>query len=56
MAFTRYNYDDSRKKKITRINRSRRYIMNVPGNGSNPCFFNDPQIRIKMGCQLTFSY
>ena len=30
-----------------------RYILNVPGNGSKPCFMNDPQLRLqKWGANL----
>ena len=54
MAFTRYNYDECRtKKKLQESTGPGRYILNVPGNGSNPCFFNDPQIRLqKWGANL----
>tara|TARA_B100001250_G_scaffold412063_1_gene442297 strand:+ start:1394 stop:1891 length:498 start_codon:yes stop_codon:yes gene_type:complete len=54
MAFTRFNYDESRTiKKLQESTGPGRYTMNVPGNGSNPCFFNDPQIRMqKWGANL----
>ena len=54
MAFTRYNYDECRtKKKLQESTGPGRYILNVPGNGPNPCFFNDPQIRLqKWGANL----
>ena len=54
MAFCRYNYDECRtKKKLQESTGPGRYILNVPGNGSNPCFFNDPQIRLqKWGANL----
>ena len=54
MAFTRYNYDECRtKKKLQESTGPSRYILNVPGNGSKPCFFNDPQIRLqKWGANL----
>ena len=54
MAFCRYNYDDCRtKKKLQESTGPSRYILNVPGNGSKPCFFNDPQIRLqKWGANL----
>ena len=43
MAFTRFNYDDARtKKKLQEATGSGRYILNVPGNGSNPTYFDDP--------------
>ena len=54
MAFTRFNYDDSRtKKKLQESTGPGRYSLNMPGNGSTPCFFNDPQIRVqKWGANL----
>ena len=54
MAFCRYNYDECRtKKKLQESTGPGRYILNVPGNGSHPCFFNDPQIRLqKWGANL----
>ena len=54
MAFTRYNYGDCRtKKKLQESTGPGRYRLNVPGNGSKPCFFNDPQIRLqKWGANL----
>jgi len=54
MAFTRFNYDDCRKKKkLQESTGPGRYSLNMPGNGSNPCFFNDPQIRVqKWGANL----
>ena len=54
MAFTRFNYDDSRtKKQLQQSTDPGRWILNVPGNGSNPCFMEDPQIIIqKWGANL----
>ena len=54
MAFTRFNYDDSRtKKKLQESTGPGRYTLNMPGNGTSPCFFNDPQIRMqKWGANL----
>ena len=54
MAFTRFNYDDSRtKKKLQESTGPGRYSLNMPGNGPTPCFFNDPQIRVqKWGANL----
>ena len=41
------------KKKLQEATGPGRYIINVPGNGSHPCFFNDPQIRMqKWGANL----
>ena len=38
-------------KKLQEATGPGRYILNVPGNGSTPTFFNDPYIRVqKMGC------
>ena len=50
----RYNYDECRtKKKLQESTGPGRYLLNVPGNGSHPCFFNDPQIRLqKWGANL----
>ena len=45
MAFTRYNYDACRtKKSLQQSTDPGRWILNVPGNGSHPCFMEDPQI------------
>ena len=54
MAFTRFNYDDCRtKKKLQESTGPGRYSLNMPGNGTSPCFFNDPQIRMqKWGANL----
>ena len=50
MAFTRFNYDECRtKKKLQQQTGPSRYILNVPGNGSKPCFMDDPQIRLQNG-------
>ena len=54
MAFTRFNYDECRtKKKLQQQTGPSRYILNVPGNGSKPCFMDDPQVRLqKWGANL----
>jgi hypothetical protein len=54
MAFTRFNYDESRtKKQLQQSTDPGRWVMNVPGNGSNPCYIEDPQIIIqKWGANL----
>ena len=54
MAFTRFKYDDGRtKKQLQQSTDPGRWIMNVPGNGSNPCYMEDPQIIIqKWGANL----
>jgi hypothetical protein len=54
MAFTRFNYDESRtKKQIQQSTDPGRWVMNVPGNGSDPYYMEDPFIRIqKWGANL----
>ena len=54
MAFTRFKYDDCRtKKSLQQATDPGRWILNVPGNGSNPCYIEDPQIIIqKWGANL----
>jgi hypothetical protein len=54
MAFTRFNYDESRtKKQLQQSTDPGRWVMNVPGNGSQPCYIEDPQIIIqKWGANL----
>jgi hypothetical protein len=54
MSFTRFNYDESRtKKQLQQSTDPGRWIINVPGNGSNPAYMEDPFIRIqKWGANL----
>ena len=54
MAFTRFKYDDARtKKELQQSTDPGRWIMNVPGNGSDPCYIEDPQIIVqKWGANL----
>ena len=54
MASTRFKYDDCRtKKEIQQSTDPGRWILNVPGNGSHPCYIEDPQIIIqKWGANL----
>ena len=54
MAFTRFKYDDCRtKKSLQQATDPGRWILNVPGNGDNPCYMEDPQIIIqKWGANL----
>jgi len=54
MANTRFNYDPCRTiKKLQQSTGPARWIMNVPGNGSTPCYIEDPQIIIqKWGANL----
>jgi hypothetical protein len=45
MAFTRFKYDNCRtKKELQQATDPGRWILNVPGNGANPCYMEDPQI------------
>ena len=54
MAFTRFKYDESRtKKSLQQQTDPGRWILDVPGNGSHPCYIEDPQIIIqKWGANL----
>jgi hypothetical protein len=54
MAFTRFKYDDCRtKKSLQQETGPGRWILDVPGNGSRPCYIEDPQIIIqKWGANL----
>jgi hypothetical protein len=48
MAFTRFNYDECRTKKLLQESTDPgRWILNKPGCGDNPCFFEDPHIRMQ---------
>jgi len=48
MAFTRFNYDTQRTAKLLQESTGPgRYMLNAPGNGSEPCFFEDPHIRLQ---------
>jgi len=48
MACTRFNDDPCRiKKQLQQSTDPGRWILNVPGNGSNPCYIEDPQIIIQ---------
>ena len=48
MANTRFKYDDCRTKKaLQQSTDPGRWILNVPGNGANPCYMEDPQIIIQ---------
>jgi hypothetical protein len=54
MACTRFKYDNCRtKKELQQSTDPGRWILNVPGNGANPCYIEDPQIIIqKWGANL----
>lgn len=48
MANTRFNYDDCRTaKRLQQSTDPCRWILNVPGNGDNPSYIEDPHIRIQ---------
>ena len=48
MAFTRYNYDDLRTKKILQESTGLcRYMLNVPGPHKTTCYMEDPQVRLQ---------
>ena len=48
MANTRFNYDDARTKKaLQQSTDPGKWVLNVPGNGANPCYMEDPQIIIQ---------
>ena len=48
MAFTRFNYDACRTKKLLQeATGPGRWVLNKPGNGDKPCFFEDPHIRMQ---------
>jgi hypothetical protein len=45
MAFTRFKYDNCRtKKELQQATDPGKWILNVPGNGDNPFYMEDPQI------------
>ena len=54
MASTRFKYDNCRtKKELQQSTDPGRWILNVPGNGTHPCYIEDPQIIIqKWGANL----
>jgi hypothetical protein len=48
MANTRFNYDECRTKKyLQQSTGPGRYIMNAPGNGIDPTYTDEPQIRLQ---------
>lgn len=48
MANTRFKYDDARTiKSLQQSTDPGKWILNVPGNGANPCYMEDPQIIIQ---------
>ena len=54
MSFTRFHDDPCRiEKQLQESTGTGRYMLNVPGNGSKPCFMEDPFIRMqKWGANL----
>ena len=54
MSFTRFHDDPGRIKKYLQESTDQgRYMLDVPGNGPNPCFMEDPFIRLqKWGANL----
>ena len=45
MANTRFKYDQSRtSKKLQEVNDTENYILNTPGNGTNPTYIADPHV------------
>jgi len=54
MAFSRFHDDPCRiKKQLQQSTDPGRWIINVPGNGSSPCYMEDPFIRVqKWGANL----
>ena len=54
MSFTRFYDDESRiKKRLQESTGPSRYILNVPGNGNTPNYFEDTHIRLqKWGANL----
>ena len=48
MASTRFNYDDARIiKNLQQATGTGRYMLNVPGNGINMAFTEDPHMRLQ---------
>lgn len=54
MAFTRFKYDNCRvEKDLQEQTGPGRYMLDVPGNGTKPCFMEDPYMRMqKWGANL----
>jgi len=55
MSFTRFHDDPARiQKQLEQMTYSGKYMMNVPGNGANMNFHEDPHIRLeKWGANLS---
>ncbi len=54
MSFTRFNNDPCRiEKQLQESTGPGRYMLDVPGNGTKPCFMEDPYVRMqKWGANL----
>jgi len=54
MSFTRFHNDPCRiKKQLLELKQQENYMLSVPGNGTHPCFMEDPYIRLqKWGANL----
>ena len=54
MSFTRFHDDPARiQKQLQESTDQGNYMINVPGNGTHPCFMTDPYIRMqKWGANL----
>ena len=54
MAFTRFHDDPCRiKKQLQQSTGPGRFMLDVPGNGTKPCFMEDPYVRMqKWGANL----
>ena len=49
MSFTRFNYDKARTSKLLQESTGPgRWILNTPGNGTQPGYYEDPQIRTQL--------
>jgi len=48
MSFTRFRYDNAREEKRQQESSDPgRWVLNVPGNGDEPAFIEDPHIRLQ---------
>ena len=53
MAFTRFHDDEARvEKQLQESTGPGRYMLNVPGNGTHPCFMEDPFVRLDKWGQI----
>ena len=48
MSFTRFHDDNCRiEKQLQELTGTGRYMLNTPGPGKNPCFMEDPYLRLQ---------